>query len=137
MPTIQPLTTVERDYVAAFDLAAVCVSPTGKVFVSNSLRDTALAWWCKAKDAKLVAKAAKATGDVPAAAARCGIKLTPHALVLERVQQRSAKIELAIERAMDAGVLHQFNAEYRRRRLEAQRAGRGFMPYFLAQARNH
>jgi len=72
---------------------------------------------------------------VPDTAARYGITLTPHARVLERVQQRTSRIETAIEQALDAGVLKQFNAVYRKRRLEAKRAGRGFMSYSAAQAR--
>ena len=37
--------------------------------------------------------------------------------------------------AQRSGVLHEFNQEYRRRRLEAQRRGEGFMGYAQAKAR--
>jgi hypothetical protein len=136
VPDLIPrLSATSRDYLAAFDVAAVAISPTGQVYVSHNPVGASLCWWCKAKDAKLIAKAAKATGDVPGTAARYGITLTPHARVLERVQQRTSRIETAIEQALDAGVLKQFNAVYRKRRLEAKRAGRGFMSYSAAQAR--
>jgi hypothetical protein len=37
--------------------------------------------------------------------------------------------------AQKSGVLHEFNQEYRRRRLEAQRRGERFMGYAQAKAR--
>ncbi len=132
---IERVSAVERDYLAAFDLAAVAISPTGRVYASRNPAGASLAWWCRAADANRVAEAADATGDVETTAARCGVQLTPHAIVVERVAQRTGKIEAAIERAIDEGVLKQFNAEYRKRRLAAKRIGKAFMTYGAAQAR--
>jgi len=135
MDLISRLSATSRDYLSAFNLRAVAVSPTGHVYISTNPTGASVAWWCKAEDAKRILKDAQKTGDVPGIAARYGIRLTAHAHVLERVQQRTAKIDAAIEQAIDAGVLKQFNDEYRRRRLEAKRAGKGFMAYGIAQAR--
>jgi hypothetical protein len=132
---IRPLSATARNYLAAFDLRAIAISPTGRVYVTRSPTGASLCWWCKAGDAERIAEDAQATGNVVDVAAKYGIALTPHARVLERVQQRTAKIDAAIEQAIDAGVLQQFNSQYRRHRLAAKRAGRGFMTYSAAQAR--
>ncbi len=122
-----------RDYLAAFDLPVVAVSAAGRIHVTRNPAGASACWWCRAEDAARVAKAAKLTGDVTGAAAALGVKLTPHAVVMQRVTQATAKIEGALQ--TDAGTLQSFNSEYRRRRLAAQQAGHGFIGYGTARAR--
>jgi hypothetical protein len=136
LPTIQ-LSRVERDYLAAFDITAVCVSHTGKVHVTRSPRDGDIThvWWCKAEHAAAVANAAQLNGDVLGAALRLQVQLTEHAKLIARVRERTAKIDAALKQALDEGTLKVFNTEYRKRRLAAQAAGRPFMTYGTAHAR--
>jgi hypothetical protein len=56
-------------------------------------------------------------------------------MVLARAKAALAKIEARMAWAQRTGVLHEFNQEYRRRRLEAQRRGERFMGYAQATAR--
>ncbi len=123
-----------RDYLAAFDLPVVAVSAAGRIHVTRNPAGASACWWCRAEDAARVAKAAKLTGDVPGAAAALGVKLTPHAVVMQRVTQATAKIEGAALQT-GAGTLQSFNSEYRRRRLAAQQAGHGFIGCGTARAR--
>jgi hypothetical protein len=66
-------------------------------------------------------------GDVPAAASRLGLSVTPHDVVLRRVGERTAALDKAIAEAIDAGTLKRFNSEYRKRRLAAKQGGKPFM----------
>jgi hypothetical protein len=61
--------------------------------------------------------------------------LTDHVTVLARAKAALARIEAGMAWAQRTGVLHEFNQEYRRRRLEAQRRGERFMGYAQATAR--
>jgi hypothetical protein len=135
MPIIEPLSAASLDYLAAFNLACVAVSPTGRVFVSRNPSGASLAWWAKADDADKIAKAAWRTGDVPEAARRLGLTVMPHSVVAKRTADRTTKIDETIAEAIDHGVLQTFNREYRKRRLQAKRNGQGFMPYSQALAK--
>jgi hypothetical protein len=64
-----------------------------------------------------------------------GIALTDHDTVLARARHAVAKIEARIAWAQRSGVLHEFNQEYRRRRLKRQARGERFMGYAQAPAR--
>ena len=75
------------------------------------------------------------SGDIPAAAGALGVALTDHATVLARAKAALAKIDAGMAWAQRTGVLHEFNREYRRRRLEAQGRGERFMGYAQAKAR--
>src|SRR6516165_7552415 len=75
------------------------------------------------------------SGDIPATACALGIALTDHATVLARAKHAVAKIEAGMAWAQRTGALHEFNREYKRRRLEAQRRGERFMGYAQATAR--
>jgi hypothetical protein len=46
--TIAPLTRAVRDYMAAFDLAAVCHYGDGRLGVSRNPKGAEAAWWCVA-----------------------------------------------------------------------------------------
>ena len=64
-----------------------------------------------------------------------GAALTDHATVLARAKAAVARIEAGMAWAQRSGVLHEFNQEYRRRRLEAQARGERFMGYARATVR--
>jgi hypothetical protein len=125
------------DYLAAFNLKCVALSPTGRVYVSRNPAGASMAWWARADDADKIATAARNTGDIPEAARRLQIAVTPHVVVAKRTADRTAKIDKALKQALDEGTLKIFNAEYRRRRLAAQQAGRRFMSYSEAHTRLH
>ena len=112
------LSRTELDYLAAFDITAVCVSHTGKVHCTRNPRDADVShvWWCKAEHAAAVANAAAMNGDVLGAASRLQVQLTEHAKLIARVRERTDRIEAALQQALDQGTLKMFNQEYRRRR---------------------
>jgi hypothetical protein len=72
VPTIQPLSSVERDYLSVFGITAVCVSRTGKVFTSENPRDASFVFWCKSTDARRDRQAADHSGGSCA----CGLLFT-------------------------------------------------------------
>jgi hypothetical protein len=53
---IESLPPSARDYLAAFDLAAVAISPTGRVFTSRNPVGASAAFWCRAGEADKVTK---------------------------------------------------------------------------------
>ena len=65
------------------------------------------------------------SGDIPATACALGIALTDHATVLARAKHAVAKIEAGMAWAQRTGALHEFNQEYRRRRLKRKGEARG------------
>lgn len=136
MPAIQPLSYSALDYLKSFGVVAVCVSASGKVYVSRNPQGAVSVWWCKSEhDADVIARVAWADADVCGAAAKLGKSLTPHATVLRRTAERVAKIDEAIATAIDAGTLREFNSTYRRLRLQAKQGGKPFMSYSQVQAR--
>jgi hypothetical protein len=133
---IEPLPRVLRDYIAAFDLAAVCRYLDGRIAVVRNPAGVAAAWWCAAVKARPVIRAARRhSGDIPTAASALLVVLTDHATVLARAKAAVAKIEAGMARAQRDGALSEFNRQYRQRRLEAAADGRRFMTYAQARAR--
>ena len=104
-------------------------SEGGRIFVGDNPKGAAVAYWCRAADASRVAETAWQTGDILAAGQQCGVGLTPHQIVLKRVGGRTSKIDEEIAKAIDAGVLKKFNAEYRTRRIRAKQRNESFMSY--------
>jgi hypothetical protein len=135
MPAIAPLSYASLDYLKSFNLVAVAVSKSGRVFVSRNPQGAVAAWWCKQDYADVIANAAWANADVSGAASRLGLTVTPHDVVRRRVAERTAALDKAIAGAIDAGVLKQFNREFRKRRLAAQAKGVPFMSYKIAHAK--
>jgi hypothetical protein len=135
MPTIERLSAAAVDYLISFNAHAVAISPKGKVYTSANPTGAALAWWCRRHDAVRLAKAAQATGNVEGMARMLRITLTPHAVVLERVAERNARLDEALQRAQESGLLKDFNNAYRWRRLSAQKTGTRFMSFPAAQRR--
>jgi hypothetical protein len=135
MPAIEPLSYASLDYLHSFDLRCVCVSSSGRVYVSRDPKGASAAWWTKAEHADQIAHVAWMDADVPGAASRLGLTVTPHSVVCRRVGERTAALDKAIAEAIDGGTLKAFNAEYRKRRLQAKQSGKPFMNYQTAQAK--
>ncbi len=135
MQTIARLSPTAVDYLIAFNVRAVAISTTGFVYTSTNPAGAACAWWCHYDDSLRLAKAAFASGDVVAVAKRLRIHLTEHAVVLERVRERTQRLDEALQRAQNDGLLQHFNVLYRKRRLTARQSGQRFMTYGNAQRR--
>jgi hypothetical protein len=134
--SIEPLSPAVRDYLRAFDLVAIGVTCDGQIIRTRNPAGADAAWWCEARNASLVIRPARQHGrDIPLAAQALGVALTEHSVVLARAKAALAKIEAGMAWAQRSGVLHEFNQEYRRRRLEAQARGEPFMTYGAARAR--
>jgi hypothetical protein len=133
MPAIEPLSYASLDYLKS--LRCVCVSSSGRVYVSRDPKGAVAAWWTKSEHADQIAHVAWTNADVPGAASRLGLTVTPHSVVCRRVGERTAALDKAIAEAIDSGTLKAFNAEYRKRRLAAKQNGQRFMSYSEAQAR--
>jgi hypothetical protein len=73
------------------------------------------AWWSNERQ------------QVERVAKRAGVPLVDHAAVMAKVGAAVGKIEDRVEASRENGTLAGFNAEYRRRRQEAMKAGRRFM----------
>ncbi len=77
----------------------------------------------------------EATAAITAAAGRLHFRLSDHAAVLARAKAAGAALEDKLSAAQDSGELMAFNAEYARRRREAQARGEKFMGYAEARQR--
>jgi len=76
-----------------------------------------------------------AVGLIVGTAKRYGVGLTTHEILLERVGAATGKIAAKIEGSRQSGGLSAFNAEFKRRRMLAQRAGTRFPTYGAALRR--
>ena len=135
MPIIEPLSVSSLDYLRSFNLKCIALSKTGRVFTCDNPAGAVAAWWAKADDIDRIAAIAWPSGDVPSAAAKLGLVATPHSVVAKRTADRTAKIDATIKEAVDAGILREFNATYRRLRLQAKRDGKPFVSYSEALRR--
>jgi hypothetical protein len=133
--TIASLSPGARDYLAAFDLAAVAISPTGRVFVSKNPVGASAAFWCRASEADTVANAAWHRGDIAEAARRLHVAVTPHPILVARLAARTRRIDEVLAQAKADGLLARFHQEYKRRRIAARAAGRPFMSFTVAERR--
>jgi hypothetical protein len=137
------------DYLAGFGVSAISIGPAGEVNVCSpaglSRRSIATVFWvCDRATAHSVvmalgeqqpASVEQAIAEVVSAASRLGAVLSPHSVVLERAKAAVDKLATRLDQAQDNGALAFFNREFRRRRIEAQRQGRTFMPYPTALSR--
>jgi hypothetical protein len=126
-----------RDYLAAFDLAAVFIAPGGDVLVGLDPGAVDAAWWTTRRDAHRVARRAKAMSkpDILAAARDLDVALTEHRVAVRRARAAVERIGVVLTAAQNNGDLKFFNSEYRRRRVAARAAGRRFMTYTVAVRR--
>jgi len=81
------------------------------------------------------ADVATVTAAVMAAARRLDVRLADHATVMARVTGQLGKIRQRVEGSRQTGGLAAFNAEFKRRRMEAQKTGAYFPTYSLALSR--
>jgi hypothetical protein len=126
--SIEPLSPAVRDYFRAFDVTAIALMRDGGITAKRDPAGAATAWWCETVKARAVPRLArKGGGDIPAAARALGVALTDHATVLGGAKAVVANIKAGMAWARRTGVLHEFNQEYRRRRLEAQGRHERFM----------
>jgi hypothetical protein len=133
---VAPLSHSARDYVRAFDLVSVCRWRDGRLGVSRNPKGAEQAWWCPAKAAGALVRAANANGkDVAAAAGRLKTPLTDHATVAQRVEAAVGQIDASLAAAQRRGDLAFFNQAYKARRTAAAAQGKGFMAYGLALRR--
>jgi hypothetical protein len=136
MTTIPRLPSSAVDYLRAFNIRAVAIAANGHVFSSDNPTGAVSAWWTRRDDALRLAKVAAEFGlDVVDAAAQMKMILTPHDVVIERVRERTARLDEALAAAQQNGLLKNFNATFRKRRLTAQKAGKRFLSYSVAQRR--
>jgi hypothetical protein len=135
---ISALPREAKDYLGAFGIAAVVIYRDGRIDVSRDPAGAVAAWWVEADQAGAVVKQARKNGgDIPAAARRLGVVLTEHATVLARAAAASKRIRQTLSEAQGRGDLKFFNAEYKRRRIEAAAVGKSFMTYSQAKAKLH
>ena len=132
---IAPLSHSARDFVRAFDLTCIALWRDGRLGVSRNPTGADQAWWCSAKAAGAIVRAANANGkDVAAAARRLQTPVTPHDIVAERATEAVGRIDTALTAAQRRGDLAFFNQLYKAQRVAAQAQGRGFMPCGLSPA---
>jgi hypothetical protein len=135
---ISALPREARDYLGVFGIAAVVIYRDGRIGVSRNPAGAVAAWWVEDDQARGVVKQARKNGgDVPGAARRLGVALTEHAIVLARAAAASKRIRQTLSEAQGRGDLKFFNAEYKRRRIEAEAVGKCFMSYSQAKAKLH
>jgi hypothetical protein len=96
---------------------------------------TSQAWWCPAKAAGAIVRAANANGKDVAAAARLKTPLTDHATVAQRVGEAVGRIDDSLKAAQRRGDLAFFNQLYKAQRVAAAAQGRSFMSYGVALRR--
>ena len=91
--TIEALSYASLDYLKSFNLAAVAVSPSGRVYVCRDPKGAVAAWWCKRDDADQIAHVAWTNADVPGAASRLGLsrRMTSCSDVSESERPRSTR----------------------------------------------
>jgi hypothetical protein len=136
----------ERDYIAAVGIAAVLVTSTGMVRASRDLAasrralgvDITGAWWLKdvASADRLARAVTRRIGErevgaaVALEAARLGLTLTAHAVVMRRAAVAAGNVEDALRAANERGELAWFNSAFKARRLDGEA-----VPYRAAWAR--
>jgi hypothetical protein len=133
---IKPLTKPVANYIKQFGLTSLCQYRDGRVGVTRDPSGAEQALWLNADLAGAVLTLARqAGGDIEGAARKAGVEVADHAVVLQRAEAAVARIQAGMSRAQQAGVMHVFNAEYRRRRLQAFERGQGYMSFQMAQTR--
>ena len=84
------------------------------------------AWWCPAKAAGQIVRAANASGkDVAQAAARLHMRFSPHAVVAERAAEAVRRIDCTLNAARLRGDLAFFNRAHKARRRPRPLRGAG------------
>jgi hypothetical protein len=133
---LPPLPRGVKDYIGGFGITSVCIYRDNRLAVNRDPVGAVAAWWVEAELAGgLIRQAQKNGGDIPATAQKLGVVLTPHDVVIARARGATSRIENALAQAQARGDLQFFNREFKRRREEAKRLGRGFISYSEAKDR--
>ena len=135
MPTVESLSPAAADFLDAFDLRRRLRPPNRPRLCQQKSGRCVSCVVVQSDAAAKLADAAWRSADVPAAAHRCGIAITPHSVVLKRVTARTERINAAIAQAKADGLLQRFHQEYKQRRLEAKARGAQFMNFGEAERR--
>jgi hypothetical protein len=127
---IKPMPRDVHEYLARFDLVSIALTRNRRLIATRDPVGAEQAFWCAGNQVGTVVRAAQRNGgDVVGAARRLAVPIAEHAAMLAKVTKAVRKIDAGIEWARRTGALRQINAEYKRRRLEAQREGEVFMDY--------
>jgi hypothetical protein len=132
--------------ISIVDGEAGCVFRTGERAAEAAGVSVHTTVWVSASVATAIARRArKLAGDSPdvatatqalaQAAADHRVTLTPHATAMARARSAAARIDSQLDAMMAGGGLRSFNAEYKRRRMQAAANGQGFISFRLATAR--
>src|SRR5215467_3940394 len=116
---IPPLDNDVTKYIRAFDIASICVDRDGSVRITCDPQDAVEAYWLPAAFAGALLKAARAKGDIQAAAQRLRLKLTDHHTMVVRARAAIERLDGRLAAAKSDGAMKFLNREYRRRRIEA------------------
>jgi hypothetical protein len=87
MVKIAPLPRAVRDYIAAFDLAAVARHRDGRLEVTRDPARARADWWCEAARAGQLLKAAQAGKDISTVARQLDVTVTEHSVVVARARR--------------------------------------------------
>jgi hypothetical protein len=129
-----------RQYLALFNLIAICVRSDDRIGVVRNITGAVAAWWTVGQGAaKKIARLARkdqhpVAEAVTAAAAELGVPLTEHTVVIARATAATARIARAVGQANATGGLSFLNREYKRARAAAIAVGRPFPSYGQARA---
>jgi hypothetical protein len=148
LPTLPPLVLVGSATNVVASVQTV-LSRRRDVYVGNKAVDISWCAWlpqdaagrlvhalCGRHGGPLLKLSVKeAIVEVSALAARYDLRLAPHEATLARVAASVGKIAEKVDGANSSGAMAGFNAEFRRRRIAAQKSGARFMSYGMATAR--
>jgi hypothetical protein len=135
---IKPMLHDVATYISRFNLAAIALTRDGRLISTQDPAGMQAAWWCaSSKVGAIIRSAQRDDGDVVAAARRLQVPLAEHTAVIAKVTKAMTKINHGLEWARRTGALRSINAEFKRRRLDAERRGDGFMRYGEVVRRLH
>jgi len=149
-PAKSPDTKAATDYLIASgcNAIAITVDVDGAVIsVGTKIKlDAVAVFWLPETQARSVAaKARHIAGDRPdvdealaalmTAAAKCRAVLTPHDVAVKRAGEAAKRLDAYIQNLSARGAMKEFTKAYRRHRLAAVAAGRGFMSFRHAELR--
>jgi hypothetical protein len=133
--------------ISIVDDGSGCTFRTGAraAEVSAGVRVHTTVWVSASLSTAIARRARKLAGDSPdvatatqalaQAAADYRVKLTPNDVAISRARNAASRIDSQLEAMMSGGMLRSFNAEYKRRRMQAAANGQGFISFRLATAR--
>jgi len=145
-PARSPDTKAAINYLTASGATAITITEINGVCAfhvgTKMLARSVAIFWIMEVDAKpVVASARKGAGGDAAVAAlhRAAFDLravlTPNDVAMSRAGQAAGRIEQYIDSMRAKGAMREFTRAYKRRRMEAEANGQGFMTYAVAEAR--